>query len=45
MTGVVIRVLFEIAQMNTVLKYVDVFYNKKYLLEKEVSVEDSIFNG
>ena len=34
--GAVIGALFDTAQMNTVLVYADVFYNKRYLLEKEV---------
>lgn len=36
--GAVIGALFDTAQMNTVLEYADVFYNKRYLLEKEVRI-------
>ena len=31
----VIGAAFDVAQMNTVLNYADVFYNKRFLLEKE----------
>ena len=34
----VIGAMFDTAQMNTVLEYADVFYNKRYLLEKEVRI-------
>lgn len=46
--GAVIGALFDTAQMNTILDYADVFYNKRYILEKEVrintllGVEDNI---
>lgn len=36
--GAVIGALFDTAQMNTVLEYADVFYNKRYLFEKEVRI-------
>lgn len=36
--GAVIGALFDIAQMNTVLEYADVFYNRRYLLEKEARI-------
>lgn len=36
--GAVIGAMFDTAQMNTVLEYADVFYNKRYLLEKEVRI-------
>lgn len=36
--GAIIGALFDTAQMNTVLEYADVFYNKRYLLEKEVRI-------
>ena len=36
--GGVIGGLFDTAQMNTILEYADVFYNKRFLLEKEVRV-------
>lgn len=29
---------FDVAQMNRVLEYADVFYNKRFLLEKEVRI-------
>ena len=40
--GAVIGALFDTAQMNTVLEYADVFYNKKYLLEKEARINTLI---
>lgn len=36
--GAVIGALFDTAQMNTVLEFADVFYNKRYLLEKEARI-------
>ena len=36
--GAVIGGLFDTAQMNIVLEYADIFYHKRYLLEKEVRV-------
>lgn len=36
--GAVIGALFDTSQMNTVLEYADVFYNKRYLLEKEARI-------
>ncbi len=33
--GAVISALFDVEQMNTILEYADVFYNKRYILEKE----------
>lgn len=36
--GAVIGALFDTAQMNTVLEYTDVFYNKRYILEKELRI-------
>jgi hypothetical protein len=36
--GAVIGGLFDTALMNTVIDFADVFYNKRYLLEKEVRV-------
>lgn len=38
MAGAVIGALFDTTQMNTVLEYADVFYNKRYLLEKEARI-------
>lgn len=36
--GAVIGALFDTAQMNTILEYADVFYNKRYILEKEARI-------
>lgn len=36
--GTVIGALFDTAQMNTILEYADVFYNKRYILEKECRI-------
>lgn len=36
--GAVIGALFDTAQMNTILEYADVFYNKRYILEKECRI-------
>lgn len=36
--GAVIGALFDVAQMNTVLEYADVFYNKRFILEKEARI-------
>ena len=32
--GAIIGALFDVAQMNAVLEYADVFYNKRFILEK-----------
>ena len=40
--GAVIGGLFDTAQMNTVLEYADIFYNKRYLLEKEVRINSLV---
>lgn len=40
--GAAIGALFDTAQMNTVLEYADVFYNKRYLLEKEARINTLI---
>ena len=37
-----IGALFDTAQMNTVLEYADVFYNKRYLFEKEARINTLI---
>lgn len=37
-TGAVIGGLFDTTQMNTILEYADVFYNKRYILEKETRI-------
>lgn len=37
-TGAFVGALFDIAQMNKVLEYADVFYNKRFLIEKEVRI-------
>lgn len=36
--GAAIGALFDTAQMNKVLEYADVFYNKRYLIEKEARI-------
>ncbi len=36
--GAVVGALFDTAQMNTVLEYADVFYNKRFLIEKEARI-------
>ncbi len=36
--GAVIGALFDTVQMSTVLEYADVFYHKRFLLEKEVRI-------
>lgn len=36
--GAVIGALFDTAQMNTILEYADVFYNKRYIMEKEARI-------
>ncbi len=36
--GAVIGGLFDTAQMRTVLEYADIFYNQRFLLEKEVRI-------
>lgn len=36
--GAIIGALFDTAQMNTILEYADVFYNKRFILEKEVRI-------
>ncbi|WP_051200987.1 EcsC family protein [Butyrivibrio sp. XPD2002] len=40
--GAVIGGLFDTAQMNTVIDYADIFYNKRYLLEKDVRIHKLI---
>lgn len=40
--GAVIGALFDTAQMNTVIDYANIFYNKRYLLEKEVRINSLI---
>ena len=40
--GAVIGGLFDTAMMNTVIDYADIFYNKRYLLEKEVRINTLI---
>ena len=40
--GGVISALFDTAQMNTVLEYADIFYNKRYLMEKDIRVNQLI---
>lgn len=36
--GAVVSALLDTTQMNTVLEFADVFYNKRYLYEKEVRI-------
>ena len=38
----VIGAAFDISQMNTVITYADVFYNKRFLLEKEHRIKELI---
>lgn len=38
--GAVISALFDVSQMNTILEYADIFYNKRYILEKEERVNN-----
>ena len=40
--GAAIGALFDTAQMNKVLEYADVFYNKRFILEKENKINDLI---
>lgn len=37
--GAVIGALFDTAQMNAILEYADVFYSKRYILEKETRIK------
>lgn len=37
--GALIGAFFDTAQMNTILEYADVFYNKRYILEKEARIK------
>lgn len=37
--GAFVGAFFDVAQMNRVLEYADVFYNKRFLLEKEVRIK------
>lgn len=43
--GAVIGALFDIAQMNKILEYADVFYNKRFLLEKKARINTLIGDG
>ncbi len=36
--GGIIGAFFDTAQMNVILEYADVFYNKRYLLEKNIKI-------
>jgi hypothetical protein len=40
--GAVIGGLFDTRQMNKIIDYADVFYNKRYILEKEVRINELI---
>lgn len=42
--GAAIGGFFDIAQMNKVLNYADIFYNKRFLLEKEARI-NSLISG
>lgn len=44
-TGAIIGALFDAAQMNSVLEYADIFYNKRFLLEKETRINTLIGNS
>ena len=39
----VIGAAFDISQMNTVISYADVFYNKRFLLEKEQRINALVY--
>lgn len=41
--GAAVGGLFDISQMNTILEYADVFYNKRFIVEKEVRVNRYFF--
>ncbi|WP_238907557.1 EcsC family protein [Clostridium sp. YIM B02506] len=41
--GGIIGALFDTAQMNVILEYADVFYNKRYLLEKNIKINQLIY--
>ena len=43
--GAVIGGLFDTAQMNTVIDYADIFYNKRFLLEKGVRINSLFEDG
>ena len=38
--GLLIGAFFDTAQMNTVIEYADIFYHKRFLLEKENRIEE-----
>lgn len=38
--GAVVGALFDTAQMNTILEYADVFYNKRFLAEKRARINE-----
>lgn len=42
--GLVVGGLFDTSMMNTIIDYADVFYNKRFLLEKEVRI-NSVITG
>ena len=39
----VIGAAFDISQMNTVISYADVFYNKRFLLEKKQRINALLY--
>lgn len=43
--GALIGGLFDTAQMNAVIDYADIFYNKRYLFEKEVRINILVNGG
>lgn len=40
--GAIIGSLFDVSQMNKVIEYADIFYNKRFILEKEARIYDLI---
>ena len=39
----IIGAAFDVSQMNTVISYADVFYNKRFLLEKEQRINALVY--
>ena len=37
--GGVLGAAFDTAQMNTILKYADLFYHKRFIVEKEMRID------
>lgn len=42
LVGAVVGGLFDVMQMNTILEFADIFYHKRFLIEKEVRIEQLI---